>query len=57
MTNYPQTKIGDTIQTAVKHPTPGVIKVVLKTPEACAFANKLLFDKKNGWQLAKLQHL
>jgi hypothetical protein len=56
MANHPKTKVGDTIQTTVKHPTPAVIKVVLETPESCAFANKLLLDKKSGWQLAKLHH-
>ena len=51
MTIHVFAKIGDTIQTSVKHPTPGMLKVVLATPESCAAANELLLDENSGWRL------
>ena len=46
-------RIGDQIETTVRHPTPGVIRMTLETPEACAYANDLLMNQKSGWQLVQ----
>lgn len=46
-------RIGDQIKTTVRHPTPGVIRMTLETPEACAYANGLLMNQKSGWQLVQ----
>ena len=45
--------IGDQIETTVRHPTPGVIRMTLETPDACAYANGLLMNHKSGWQLVQ----
>ncbi len=44
-------RLGDTIETEVRHPRREVIRVQLLTPESCAYANDLLMDKSSGWRL------
>jgi hypothetical protein len=44
-------KVGDTIETSVRHPVPRVIRLRLDTPAACGYANVLLSDAKSGWRL------
>lgn len=44
-------KVGDVIETQVKYPAPGVIRIRLDTPLACAEANRLLLDKASDWAL------
>lgn len=46
-------QIGDQIETTVRHPTAGVIRMTLETPEACAYANGLLMNQMSGWQLVR----
>jgi hypothetical protein len=46
-------RIGDSIETTVRQPTPGTLRAQLQTAQACAEANKLLSDPKSGWTLAK----
>lgn len=45
--------VGDVIETSVRYPVPGRIRVTLATPEACATANSLLMSGGQGWQLIK----
>jgi hypothetical protein len=45
-------RIGDVIETTVRHPVPGKIRIRLDTTASCAKANELLLNKKSGWELA-----
>lgn len=45
-------RVGDTVECHVSNPRPGVIRLQLLTPEACAHANDLLADPASGWKLA-----
>lgn len=45
--------IGDSIETAVRHPMPQTIRVILVTSEACAAGNELLLDDQSGWCLVR----
>lgn len=47
------TRVGDTIETTVRHPTPGTTRVRLLEPEACAHANELLMDPKSNSRLVQ----
>lgn len=44
-------KVGDVIEATIKHPTPGTIRIILDTAEACAEANCLLLNKIGEWKL------
>lgn len=46
-------RVGDVIETAVRNPAPGMLRLRLDTPEACAAGNDLLMNKNSGWQLTK----
>lgn len=43
--------VGSVIETEVRSPVNGKIQLRLDTPQACAFANKLLMDKNSGWRI------
>jgi hypothetical protein len=45
-------RIGDVIETTVRLPVPGKIRMRLDTAASCAKANELLLDKQSGWKLA-----
>ena len=45
-------KLGDSIETTVGQPAPGVIKMALMTPESYAAGNELLLNKNSGWSLS-----
>lgn len=45
--------VGDVIETNVRLPVPGRIRVELATPEACATANNILMSGGQGWRLIK----
>jgi hypothetical protein len=49
-------RVGDTIECTVKTPQPGVIRMQLVTPEACAQANDLLMNPASGWTLSPRQN-
>jgi hypothetical protein len=51
METHELARLGDTIETEVKHPQSGVLRVQLLTLEACAMGNGLLMDKASGWHL------
>ncbi|MGY6257292.1 hypothetical protein ACXIVK_27925 [Paraburkholderia caledonica] len=44
-------RVGDTLECQVRSPQPGVIRLQLLTPEACAHANDLLANPASGWKL------
>ncbi len=46
-----QTGIGDQVETTLQHQKAAVIRMTLTTAEACAFADRLLANPKNGWRL------
>lgn len=48
-------RVGDTVECHVRNPQPGVIRMQLLTPEACAHANDLLMDPASGWKLVPSQ--
>lgn len=48
-------RVGDTVECHVRNPQPGVIRMHLLTPEACAHANDLLMDPASGWKLVPSQ--
>lgn len=53
MNTLPQlAKLGDSIETHVRHPAPGVVKMALMTPESCAAGNELLLKENSGWSLS-----
>ncbi len=43
-------KVGDAIETTVRHPCRRVIRLVLATPESVAYANSLLLSPNSGWR-------
>ena len=45
-------RLGDTIEADIRQPQRGVIRLHLRTIEACAAGNDLLMDKSSGWRLA-----
>lgn len=46
-------RVGDTIETEVQHPQPGVIRATLRTLDSCASGNALLLDPTSGWRLVQ----
>lgn len=46
-------RIGDSMQTDLKFPHPHTVTVVLETPGAVAFANKLLESRPEAWRIVR----
>ena len=46
-------RLGDTIETSLRHPVEHVVRMTLNTPESCAYANELLMNPKSGWRLSR----
>jgi hypothetical protein len=46
-------RLGDTIETEIKQPRAGTIRLQLLTAHACAAGNELLMDKASGWRLVQ----
>ncbi|MBB5547378.1 hypothetical protein [Paraburkholderia fungorum] len=46
-------RVGDTIESLVRNPQLGIIRVQLTTAGARAHANDLLMDPRSGWKLAR----
>lgn len=44
-------RIGDQIETEMRHPYPHAVRMTLLTAQACAFANELLAGRIAGWRL------
>lgn len=47
-------RIGDIIETDVRYPRAGTLRVRLDTPAACAEANRLLKNNSSEWHLSRL---
>lgn len=43
--------VGDAVVCDLNQPYPHALKLVLKTPEAAAYANNLLAGEGSGWRL------
>lgn len=46
-------RVGDSIETTVRQPTPATLRLKLDTPAACAYANQLLMNPAGCWRLIR----
>lgn len=46
-------RVGDVLETNVRYPREGILRVRLDTPAACTEANRLLMNRSSGWRLRR----
>lgn len=49
----PLARIGDQLETELKHPHPHAVRMTLQTEASCKYADKLLAGRIGGWKLLR----